>query len=90
MKVQSPTIAPAAPLTYGRLARPAATAAPSRAVSIDSSPFLAELGAAARANPHGEIRADVVAQAKADIASGRLGSAEDIERTIDRFLMELG
>jgi len=90
VKVQSSTIAPAAPLTYSRVSRPAASPAPSGAVSVDASPFLAELGAAARANPHGDIRADVVAQAKADIASGRLGGAEDIERTIDGFLMELG
>ncbi len=90
MKVQSPTVAPAAPLTYGRIARPPVSTGPASAVSVDSSPFLAQLGAAARANPHGDIRPDVVAQAKADIASGRLGSPEDMERTIDRFLMELG
>ncbi|MBM4393826.1 MAG: hypothetical protein FJ090_22090, partial [Deltaproteobacteria bacterium] len=61
MKVQSSTIAPAAPLIYGRLARPAATAAPTGAASLEASPFLAELSAAARANAHGDIRADVVA-----------------------------
>lgn len=93
MKVHSAAIDTTAPLTYGRVAAPAAArAAPGQgeAARLQPSSFVAELGAAARAHPHGEIRADVVAQARADIASGRLGNAEDMERTVARFLAELG
>ncbi len=93
MKVQPAAIHTTAPLTYGRVGRPAAAATAQQAgaaATLSPSSFVSELGAAARAHPHGEVRADVVAQAKADIASGRLGSPEDLERTIDRFLMELG
>jgi predicted transcriptional regulator len=58
-------------------------------MSVQSSGFLAELSAAAQQHPYGEIRADKVAAARADIAAGRLGTPEDIEATVNAFLMEL-
>lgn len=69
-------------------ARPmAAVAQPGVQVELSSS--VGAMRDAARSNPYGEVRADVVAKAKADIAAGRLGSREDVDRSIDAFLMAL-
>jgi hypothetical protein len=90
VKVSSSPISAVAPLTYGNVARvgtPAAACSP--AVKVESSGFLESLQAAARGNPFGELRADKVAAARADLAAGRLGSREDLDATVEAFLRGL-
>jgi hypothetical protein len=36
-----------------------------------------------------KLRPDVVAQIKADLAAGRVGGQEDVEKTVDSLLLEL-
>ena len=49
--------------------------------------FLRDLRDAMEGNP--EIRPDVVETARADLAAGRLGTAEDYDRAISALLTEL-
>lgn len=84
-------VAPMAPTTrVGTVSGARSVAAISQpGVKVELSSSMSALRDAARAKPYGEVRADVVAQAKADIASGRLGSREDVDRTIDAFLQAM-
>ncbi len=93
MKIAAPSLAPTENLTYGRVnrggepnGRSIGPAAPDRAASLHTSDFLSELHAAARSTPWGEVRSDKVAEAKADIASGRLGNEDDFAATVDALL----
>lgn len=73
------------------------TPAPGSAAPAPSHADVADLSTTGRlvselraeASSHGGVRADVVAQMKAEISAGRLGTHEDIERAIDRLLGEL-
>lgn len=89
MKISSANITPVSPLTYGRIGRVASAQSAAPSVSVQSSGFLDAITAAAKSSPYGEIRADKVAAAKADIANGRLGSKEDIDATVEAFLRGL-
>lgn len=52
--------------------------------------LVSELRAEAAAHGvEGDVRPDVVARMKAEIADGRLGTPEDVERAIDALLQEL-
>jgi hypothetical protein len=66
------------------VAAPARTVEP--AARVVRSEFAQELREAARTAPGGDLRTEVVARARADIAAGRLGSETDIERAIDALL----
>lgn len=51
---------------------------------------VADLREAARAEgPYGGVRDDVVASIKREIAEGRFGGPQDVERAIDALMMEL-
>ncbi len=66
--------------------------APNRDSSALSSTgqFVSDLREAARSEGRfGGVRADVVADLKKEIAEGRFGGPEDVERAIDALLMEL-
>ncbi len=97
MKISAPSLAPTENLTYGRVNRGGAPsgqaighangpASLDRAASVHTSDFLSELHAAARTNPWGEVRSEKVAEAKADIAAGRLGNEDDFAATVDALL----
>lgn len=80
---------PAAPPPIAQTRTVAMSRPESPAVSVGRSEFSQQLREAARTSPGGTVRADVVAEARADIAAGRLGSPADIERAIDALLREL-
>ena len=96
MKIQSSTVSAADQLTYGRTGRAergergvssgTAAGASGRAAEIHSSAVVAGMHASSKYHPFGEVRAHKVAEAKADIAMGRLGGAADMERTIDALM----
>lgn len=96
MKIQPTTVSSADQLTYGRAGRTdradrgvssgSATGGSGRAAEIQSSDLVAQMHASSRSHPFGEIRANKVAEAKADIAMGRLGGAADMDRTIDALM----
>ncbi|MSQ01933.1 MAG: hypothetical protein EXR71_08575 [Myxococcales bacterium] len=97
MKISAPSLAPTDNLTYGRVNRGGGPngqaigqaigpASLDRAVSLHTSDFLSELHASARSTPWGEVRADKVAEAKSDIAAGRLGNQDDLSATVDALL----
>ncbi len=92
MKIHSPMVPTADMHTYSRVGRTSAvsstqgTSSAGRAAEVQSSDFLSELHAAARSHPYGEVRTEKVAEAKADIAAGRLGTDADFERTVDALL----
>jgi len=90
VKISSPMLSTPETLTYARPARVAAqgSAPTSRAAQLETSDFLSELHAAAAKSPWGEVRAEKVAAAKADIANGTLGSDADFAATIDALLRE--
>jgi hypothetical protein len=56
---------------------------------VQRSGFLSQLQEATRAAPFGEVRADKVAQARADIAAGRLGTEADYDAAVRGLLMDL-
>lgn len=93
MKISSTTLPTPDSLTYGRIGRggtgSAAPTGSGRAATLETSDFLSELQAAARTSPWGEVRADKVAEARADIEAGRLGSEDDFEQAISALLREL-
>lgn len=93
MKISAPAIAPSAPITYSRIAgvaSPAVTGTVSTpAATVQRSGFLSQLQEATRAAPFGEVRADKVAQARADIAAGRLGTEADYDAAVRGLLMDL-
>ncbi len=93
MKISSPTLTTPDTLTYGRVSRGGAgTAAPlgaGRAASLSTSDFLTELQGAVRADAYGEVRSHKVAEARADIDAGRLGTEDDFENAVNALLREL-
>ncbi len=93
MKISGSTIAPSALITYSRIAHvsaPSVTGTQSSpAASVERSAFLSQLQEATRAEPFGEVRADKVAQARADMAAGRLGTEADYEAAVRGLLMDL-
>ena len=76
-------------LTYKRSAPVGARPTSGSAARLESSDFLSEMQSATSRSPWGEVRADKVAAAKADIQSGNLGSDADFAATIDALLREL-
>ncbi|MEL6344830.1 MAG: flagellar biosynthesis anti-sigma factor FlgM [Myxococcota bacterium] len=64
----------------------AAPTAGDRVSISEEARFLQELRDAA--NGMGEVREDVIQQAREDIEAGRIGNEEDMRRAIDALLME--
>lgn len=92
MKISAPSIATPSPITYSRLGNvsaPAAAPVASPAAAMQRSGFLAQLQEATRTAPYGEVRLDKVAQARADIAAGRLGTEADYDAAVRGLLMDL-
>ncbi len=99
MKVNySPTTIPLRP-EPSRVARPSADARAERptwsaggdtAELSGTGRLVSDLRATARTEGrYGGIREDVVASVRRDMASGRFGGSDDVERAIDALLMEL-
>jgi hypothetical protein len=93
VKISAPSLAMPSPVTYSRMGAVSglATGMPetSPAASVQRSGFLAQLQEATRAAPFGEVRAERVAQARADLASGRLGSEADLDAAVSALLQDL-
>ena len=69
----------------GTGAQPPVPKTPSDSVSLSGTArFIQGLRDSAGSTP--EIRTDVVEQARADVASGRLGSDQDVEAALDGLL----
>lgn len=61
-----------------------------RAELSSTGRLVSELRETARAEgPYGGVREDVVAGIRREIAEGRFGGPQDVERAIDALLMEL-
>lgn len=71
-------------------ARPTQAPIADRAELSDTGRLVSDLRETARAEgPYGGIREDVVAGIKREMAEGRFGGPQDVERAIDALLMEL-
>ncbi|MEN9785853.1 MAG: hypothetical protein RLZZ299_1117 [Pseudomonadota bacterium] len=99
MKVNySPTTIPLRP-EPAQVARPSADARAERtswsagrdtAELSGTGRLVSDLRATARSEGrYGGIREDVVASVRRDMATGRFGGSDDVERAIDALLMEL-
>lgn len=93
MKISSTINGTPDTLTYGRVGRGSTGSSlptsSGRAVTLETSDFLSELQAASKKHPYGEVRAEKVAEARADLESGRLGTDDDFEAAINALLREL-
>lgn len=72
-----------------RAAKARAGTGDSPSLVVEFSSVVSAMRTEAGAHPYGEVRPQVVAQARADIAAGRLGTQEDLDRTVEALLGEL-
>ncbi len=101
MKVSAPSVATPSPITYGRIRSaapaeiggstntPSATPSATPAASVEKSGFLSRLQESTRNHPFGEVRADRVAAARADIAAGTLGNETDMNAAVGALMADL-
>jgi hypothetical protein len=96
MKISPPRAADAV-ARLERISLPKATANATADIAAGSAGTLSAVGSvtsdlrakAAEHGTQGDIRPDFVAEMKAEIEAGRLGSPADVERAIDALLQEL-
>jgi hypothetical protein len=93
VKISAPALAPTAPVLTTRAVAPSApidgASATSPAASVQRSGFLTQLQEATRSAPYGEVRPDRVAEARADIVAGRLGTPADLDAAVAALLRDL-